>query len=145
MPAARAVSARGVASEARAAPPQNPPRRGETGRPGTPGRKPVHEPLQTGIKAIDAMTPIGRGQRELLIGDRKTGKTTVAIDTIINQRDNWKSGDPKKQVRCIYVAIGQKASTVSSVKGTLEEPGPMEHTTHVNSPASEPAAFQYPV
>src|SRR5213078_1998469 len=85
----------------------------------------------------------GRGQRELLIGDRKTGKTTVAIDTIINQRDNWQSGDPKKQVRCIYVAIGQKASTVSSVKGTLEEHGAMEYTTIVNSPASDPAGFKY--
>src|SRR2546423_1805533 len=95
-------------------------------------RQGVTEPLQTGIKAIDSMTPIGRGQRELLIGDRKTGKTTVAIDTIINQRDNWLSGDPKKQVRCIYVAIGQKASTVSSVKGTLEEHGAMEYTTIVN-------------
>src|SRR5256885_1048955 len=106
-------------------------------------RQGVSEPLQTGIKAIDAMTPIGRGQRELLIGDRKTGKTTVAIDTIINQRDNWKSGDPKKQVRCIYVAIGQTASTVSSVKGTLEEHGAMEYTTIVNSPASDPAGFKY--
>src|SRR5215468_9453790 len=84
-------------------------------------RRKVNEPLQTGIKAIDAMTPIGRGQRELIIGDRKTGKTTVAIDTIINQRANWKSGDPKKQVRCIYVAIGQRGATVASVKGTLEE------------------------
>src|SRR3989440_3667910 len=106
-------------------------------------RQGVTEPLQTGIKAIDAMTPIGRGQRELLIGDRKTGKTTVAIDTIINQRDNWKSGDPKRQVRCIYVAIGQKASTVSSVKGTLEQHGAMEYTTIVNSPASDPAGFKY--
>src|SRR4051794_35313392 len=106
-------------------------------------RQGVTEPLQTGIKAIDSMTPIGRGQRELLIGDRKTGKTTVAIDTIINQRDNWLSGDPKKQVRCIYVAIGQKASTVSSVKGTLEEHGAMEYTTIVNSPASDPAGFKY--
>src|SRR3989440_5623219 len=106
-------------------------------------RQGVSEPLQTGIKAIDAMTPVGRGQRELLIGDRKTGKTTVAIDTIINQRDNWLSGDPKKQVRCIYVAIGQKASTVSSVKGTLEEHGAMEYTTIVNSPASDPAGFKY--
>jgi F-type H+/Na+-transporting ATPase subunit alpha len=106
-------------------------------------RQGVSEPLQTGIKAIDSMTPIGRGQRELIIGDRKTGKTTVAIDTIINQRDNWRSGDPKKQVRCIYVAIGQKASTVSSVKGTLEEHGAMEYTTIVNSPASDPAGYKY--
>ncbi len=106
-------------------------------------RKSVHEPLATGIKAIDSMTPIGRGQRQLIIGDRKTGKTSVALDAIINQRDNWKSGDPKKQVRCIYVAIGQKASTVASVKGTLEAAGAMEYTTIVNSPASDPAGFKY--
>jgi F-type H+-transporting ATPase subunit alpha len=106
-------------------------------------RKSVHEPLQTGLKAIDAMTPIGRGQRQLIIGDRKTGKTTVALDTIINQRQNWLSGDPKKQVRCIYVAIGQKASTIASVKGTLEEAGAMEYTTIVASPASDPAGFKY--
>jgi len=106
-------------------------------------RKSVHEALQTGIKAIDSMTPIGRGQRQLIIGDRKTGKTSVAIDTILNQRDNWKSGDPVKQVRCIYVAIGQKASTVASVKGTLEAAGAMEYTTIVNSPASDPAGFKY--
>ncbi len=106
-------------------------------------RQPVKEPLQTGIKAIDAMTPIGRGQRELIIGDRKTGKTTVAIDTILNQRDNWKSGDPKKQVRCIYVAIGQKASTIASIRGTLEERGALEYTTIVASPASDPAGFKY--
>src|SRR5436190_2140289 len=97
----------------------------------------------SGIEAIDAMTPIGRGQRQLIIGDRKTGKTTVAIDTIINQRDNWKSGDPKKQVRCIYVAIGQKASTIASVRGTLEEHGAMEYTTIVAAPASDPAGFKY--
>ncbi|HKT03458.1 MAG TPA: F0F1 ATP synthase subunit alpha [Rugosimonospora sp.] len=106
-------------------------------------RRKVNEPLQTGIKAIDAMTPIGRGQRELIIGDRKTGKTTVAIDTIINQRANWKSGDPKKQVRCIYVAIGQKGSTIASVKGTLEEHGAMEYTTIVAAPASDPAGYKY--
>ncbi|MDT5038898.1 MAG: F-type H+/Na+-transporting ATPase subunit alpha [Micromonosporaceae bacterium] len=106
-------------------------------------RQPVNEPLQTGIKAIDAMTPIGRGQRQLIIGDRKTGKTTVAIDTILNQRDNWRSGDPKKQVRCIYVAIGQKASTVSSIRATLEERGALEYTTIVASPASDPAGFKY--
>jgi F-type H+-transporting ATPase subunit alpha len=106
-------------------------------------RQPVKEPLQTGIKAIDAMTPIGRGQRQLIIGDRKTGKTTVAIDTILNQRDNWKSGDPKKQVRCIYVAIGQKASTIASIRGTLEEQGALEYTTIVASPASDPAGFKY--
>jgi F-type H+/Na+-transporting ATPase subunit alpha len=106
-------------------------------------RQPVNEPLQTGIKAIDSMIPIGRGQRELIIGDRKTGKTTVAVDTILNQRDNWRSGDPKKQVRCIYVAIGQKGSTIASIKGTLEEHGAMEYTTIVASPASDPAGFKY--
>jgi F-type H+-transporting ATPase subunit alpha len=106
-------------------------------------RKSVHEALETGIKAIDSMTPIGRGQRQLLIGDRKTGKTSVALDAIINQRDNWKSGDPKKQVRCIYVAIGQKASTIASVKGTLEQTGAMAYTTIVAAPASDPAGFKY--
>jgi F-type H+-transporting ATPase subunit alpha len=106
-------------------------------------RQGVTEALQTGIKAIDAMTAIGRGQRQLIIGDRKTGKTTIAIDTILNQRDNWKSGDPKRQVRCIYVAIGQRASTIASVKGTLEERGAMEYTTIVASPASDPAGFKY--
>src|SRR5437763_2860145 len=106
-------------------------------------RQPVSEPLQTGIKAIDAMTAIGRGQRQLIIGDRQTGKSAIALDAIINQRENWQSGDPKKQVKCIYVAIGQKASTVSSVKGTLEEHGAMEYTTIVNSPASDPAGFKY--
>jgi F-type H+/Na+-transporting ATPase subunit alpha len=106
-------------------------------------RQSVFEPLQTGIKAIDSMTPIGRGQRELIIGDRKTGKTTVALDTIINQRANWRSGDPVKQVRCIYVAIGQKASTIAAIKGTLEEAGAMEYTTIVASPASDPAGFKY--
>jgi len=106
-------------------------------------RQSVKEPLQTGIKAIDAMTPIGRGQRQLIIGDRKTGKTTIALDTIINQRDNWQSGDPQKQVRCIYVAIGQKASTIASIKGTLEERGAMEYTTIVASPASDPAGFKF--
>ena len=89
-------------------------------------RQPVKEPLATGIKAIDAMTAIGRGQRQLIIGDRQTGKTAVAIDTIINQRDNWKSGDPKKRVKCIYVAIGQKGSTIASVRAALEEAGAME-------------------
>lgn len=106
-------------------------------------RQSVDEPLQTGIKAIDAMTPVGRGQRQLIIGDRKTGKTTVALDTILNQRDNWRTGDPKKQVRCIYVAIGQKASTIASIKGILEEAGAMEYTTIVASPASDPAGFKY--
>jgi F-type H+-transporting ATPase subunit alpha len=106
-------------------------------------RQPVNEPLQTGLKAIDSMTPIGRGQRQLIIGDRKTGKTTIALDTILNQRDNWVSGDPKRQVRCIYVAIGQKASTIAAVKGTLEERGAMEYTTIVAAPASDPAGFKY--
>src|SRR5690349_14005954 len=106
-------------------------------------RQGVTEALQTGIKAIDAMTAIGRGQRQLIIGDRKTGKTSIAIDAIINQRDNWKSGDPKKQVRCIYVAIGQKASTIAAVKGLLEVRGAMEYTTIVASPASDPAGFKY--
>ncbi|MPZ26561.1 MAG: F0F1 ATP synthase subunit alpha, partial [Micromonosporaceae bacterium] len=104
---------------------------------------PVKEPLQTGIKAIDSMIPIGRGQRELIIGDRKTGKTTIAIDTIINQRAYWQTGDPAKQVRCIYVAIGQKGSTVASVKHTLEQHGAMEYTTIVSAPASDPAGFKY--
>jgi F-type H+-transporting ATPase subunit alpha len=106
-------------------------------------RQPVKEALLTGIKAIDAMTAIGRGQRQLIIGDRKTGKTTIAIDTILNQRANWESGDPTRQVRCIYVAIGQKASTIASVKGILEERGAMEYTTIVASPASDPAGFKY--
>ncbi|MET7746923.1 F0F1 ATP synthase subunit alpha [Micromonospora sp. NPDC005367] len=111
--------------------------------PNVTARQSVFEPLQTGIKAIDAMTPIGRGQRQLIIGDRKTGKTTVALDAILNQRENWRSGDPKKQVRCIYVAIGQKASTIASIKGQLEEAGAMEYTTIVASPASDPAGFKY--
>ncbi|MGZ4452239.1 MAG: F0F1 ATP synthase subunit alpha [Nocardioides sp.] len=106
-------------------------------------RKSVHEPLATGIKAIDAMTPIGRGQRQLIIGDRATGKTTIAIDTIINQKQNWESGDPTKQVRCIYVAIGQKGSTIASVRGALEEAGALEYTTIVASPASDSAGFKY--
>jgi len=106
-------------------------------------RQPVKEPMQTGIKAIDAMTAIGRGQRQLIIGDRQTGKTAVCLDTIINQRSNWESGDPKKQVRCIYVAIGQKGSTIASVKGALEEYGAMDYTTIVAAPASDPAGFKY--
>ena len=106
-------------------------------------RQEVNEPLQTGIKAIDAMTPIGRGQRQLIIGDRKTGKTAIAVDTIINQKEFWDSGDPKKQVRCIYVGIGQKGSTVASVKATLEEAGAMEYTTIISAPASDPAGFKY--
>ena len=106
-------------------------------------RQSVNEPLQTGIKAIDAMTPIGRGQRQLIIGDRKTGKTAIALDAIINQRRNWESGDPKKQVRCIYVAIGQKGSTIAEVRGTLERAGALEYTTIVHSPASDPAGYKY--
>ena len=106
-------------------------------------RKSVHEPLQTGIKAIDSMTPIGRGQRQLIIGDRQTGKTAVAIDTIINQKEFWDTGDPKKQVRCIYVAIGQKGSTIASVRGALEEAGALEYTTIVAAPASDSAGFKY--
>ncbi|CAB4674034.1 unannotated protein [freshwater metagenome] len=106
-------------------------------------RQPVKEPLLTGIKAIDAMTAIGRGQRQLVIGDRQTGKTAVCLDTILNQRENWLSGDPKKQVRCVYVAIGQKGSTIASVKGVLEEYGALEYTTIVASPASDPAGFKY--
>ncbi|MDZ5662521.1 F0F1 ATP synthase subunit alpha [Nocardioides sp. zg-1308] len=106
-------------------------------------RKSVHEPLATGIKAIDAMTPIGRGQRQLIIGDRATGKTTIAIDTIINQKQNWETGDPDKQVRCIYVAIGQKGSTIASVRGALEKAGALEYTTIVASPASDSAGFKY--
>ncbi len=106
-------------------------------------RKSVHEPLQTGIKAIDSMIPIGRGQRQLIIGDRQTGKTTVAVDTILNQKPNWESGDPTKQVRCIYVAIGQKGSTIASVRGTLEDAGALEYTTIVAAPASDSAGFKY--
>jgi F-type H+-transporting ATPase subunit alpha len=111
--------------------------------PGVMDRKSVHEPMQTGIKAIDAMIPIGRGQRQLIIGDRQTGKTAIAIDTIINQKANWESGDESKQVRCIYVAIGQKGSTIAAVKGALEDAGAMEYTTIVASPASDPAGFKY--
>jgi F-type H+-transporting ATPase subunit alpha len=106
-------------------------------------RQPVKEPMQTGIKAIDAMTAIGRGQRQLIIGDRQTGKTAIAIDTIINQKANWESGDPKKQVRCIYVAIGQKGSTIAAVKQSLEEAGAMEYTTIVAAPASDVAGYKY--
>jgi F-type H+/Na+-transporting ATPase subunit alpha len=106
-------------------------------------RQPVGEPMQTGIKAIDAMTPVGRGQRQLVIGDRQTGKTAVCIDTIINQKANWESGDPKKQVKCVYVAIGQKGSTVAEVVNKLTEYGAMEYTCVVSAPASSPAPFQY--
>ncbi|MGW4640070.1 F0F1 ATP synthase subunit alpha [Sphaerisporangium sp. NPDC004334] len=106
-------------------------------------RQPVKEPLQTGLKAIDAMTPIGRGQRQLIIGDRGTGKTAIAVDTILNQRENWATGDPTKQVRCVYVAIGQKGSTIAQVRARLEEAGAMEYTTIVAAPASDPAGFKY--
>lgn len=111
--------------------------------PGVTMRKSVHEPLQTGIKAIDAMIPIGRGQRQLIIGDRQTGKTAIAVDAILNQRSNWESGDVEKQVRCIYVAIGQKASTIASVRQTLEDNGALEYTTIVAAPASESAGLKY--
>ncbi|MGI8901064.1 MAG: F0F1 ATP synthase subunit alpha [Nocardioides sp.] len=111
--------------------------------PGVMSRKSVHEPLATGIKAIDSLTPIGRGQRQLIIGDRATGKSTIAIDTIINQRQNWETSDPVKQVRCIYVAIGQKGSTIAAVRGALEEAGALEYTTIVASPASDSAGFKY--
>ena len=106
-------------------------------------RKPVSEPMQTGLKAIDVMTPIGRGQRQLIIGDRKTGKTSICTDTIINQKANWESGDPSKQVRCIYVAIGQKGSTIAGVQAALEEYGAMEYTTIVAAPASDSAGFKW--
>ncbi|MBO2456518.1 F0F1 ATP synthase subunit alpha [Actinomadura violacea] len=106
-------------------------------------RQSVKEPLQTGIKAIDAMTPIGRGQRQLVIGDRQTGKTTVCVDTIINQKEAWETGDPAKQVRCVYVAVGQKGSTIANVRRSLEEAGALEYTTIVAAPASEPAGYKY--
>jgi F-type H+-transporting ATPase subunit alpha len=106
-------------------------------------RQGVNQPLQTGIKAIDAMIPIGRGQRQLIIGDRKTGKTAIAVDTIMNQKSAWESGDPEQQVRCIYVAIGQKGSTIAAVRGALEEAGALEYTTIVAAPASDPAGYKY--
>jgi F-type H+-transporting ATPase subunit alpha len=106
-------------------------------------RQPVKEPLQTGLKAIDAMTPIGRGQRQLIIGDRQTGKSAIGIDAIINQRANWESGDEKLRVRCIYVAIGQKGSTIAQIRGALEEAGAMEYTTIVAAPASDPSGYKY--
>ena len=111
--------------------------------PGVVQRQPVKEPLQTGIKAIDAMTAIGRGQRQLIIGDRQTGKTAIAIDSIINQRANWASGDEKLQVRCIYVAVGQKGSTIAQVRQALEDAGAMEYTTIVAAPASDPSGYKY--
>jgi F-type H+-transporting ATPase subunit alpha len=106
-------------------------------------RQEVNEPLQTGIKAIDSMTPIGRGQRQLIIGDRKTGKTAVCVDTIINQKQNWATGDPKQQVRCIYVAIGQKGSTIAGIRQSLEDAGALEYTTIVAAPASDPAGYKW--
>jgi len=115
----------------------------ETQAPSVVERQPVKEPLQTGIKAIDAMTAIGRGQRQLIIGDRQTGKTAIGIDAIINQRANWESGDPQLQVRCIYVAVGQRASAIASVRGALEENGALEYTTIVAAPASDPAGYKY--
>lgn len=111
--------------------------------PGIIQRKSVHEPMQSGIKAIDALVPIGRGQRELIIGDRQTGKTTLAIDTIINQRAINMAGDPKKKLHCIYVAIGQKQSSVANIVRTLEDAGAMEYTTVVAATASDPAPMQY--
>lgn len=105
-------------------------------------RQPVGEPMATGITAIDALTAIGRGQRQLVIGDRKTGKTAVCIDAIINQKANWATGDPTKQVRCIYVAIGQKGSTIAGVKSALEAHGAMEYTTIVAAPASDSMRLQ---
>ncbi len=108
--------------------------------PGVIFRQPVKQPLQTGLKAIDAMIPIGRGQRELIIGDRQTGKTAVAIDTIINQKENYEKGNP---VYCIYVAVGQKGSTVANIAATLEKAGAMPYTTIVTATASDPAALQY--
>src|SRR5712671_1588728 len=131
----RVVNALGVAIDGQGPIPQENLRRLEIQAPGITGRKPVHEPLQTGIKAIDAMTPIGRGQRELIIGDRKTGKTTVAIDTILNQKGQG--------VKCIYVAIGQKGSTVAQTVETLREHGALEYTVVVSAPASDEAVFKY--
>ncbi|MBR4962542.1 MAG: F0F1 ATP synthase subunit alpha, partial [Muribaculaceae bacterium] len=108
--------------------------------PGVIYRQPVNQPLQTGIKAVDAMIPIGRGQRELIIGDRQTGKTTIAVDTIINQRKNFEAGDP---VYCIYVAIGQKASSVAALVNTLKEHGAMDYTIVLAANASDPASMRY--
>ncbi len=111
--------------------------------PGIIPRKSVHEPMQTGLKALDSLVPVGRGQRELIIGDRQTGKTAVALDTILNQRENWKSGDEKKRLYCIYVVIGQKRSTVAQVVKTLEDAGAMEYTIVVSATASDPAPLQF--
>src|SRR4051812_28595361 len=131
----RVVDPLGNAVDGKGPTPQDPRGGLETRAPGIAGGKPVHEPLQTGIKAIDAMTPIGRGQRELIIGDRKTGKTTIAIDTILAQKGQG--------VKCIYVAIGQKGSTVAQTVATLEEHGAMDYTVVVNAPAADEAVFKY--
>ncbi len=131
----RVVNALGVPIDAKGPIPQTEQRRLEVQAPGITGRKPVHEPLQTGIKAIDAMTAVGRGQRELIIGDRKTGKTTVAIDTILNQKGQG--------VKCIYVAIGQKGSTVAQIVETLRQYGALEYTVVVSAPADNEAVFKY--
>jgi F-type H+-transporting ATPase subunit alpha len=131
----RVVNALGKPIDAKGPIPQDHLRRLEVQAPGITGRQPVHEPLQTGIKAIDAMTAIGRGQRELIIGDRKTGKTTVAIDTILNQKGQG--------VKCIYVAIGQKGSTVAQTVETLRQYGALEYTVVVSAPASDEAVFKY--
>jgi F-type H+-transporting ATPase subunit alpha len=131
----RVVNALGVPIDAKGPIPGTEQRRLEVQAPGITGRRPVHEPLQTGIKAIDAMTAIGRGQRELIIGDRKTGKTTVAIDTILNQKGQG--------VKCIYVAIGQKGSTVAQIVETLRQYGALEYTVVVSAPADNEAVFKY--
>src|SRR3954447_24091218 len=131
----RVVNALGTPIDGKGPIPQDHVRRLEIQAPGITGRKPVHEPLQTGIKAIDAMTPVGRGQRELIIGDRKTGKTTIAVDTILNQKGQG--------VKCIYVAIGQKGSTVAQTVETLTEHGAMDYTVVVNAPAADEAVFKY--
>jgi F-type H+/Na+-transporting ATPase subunit alpha len=131
----RVVNALGIAIDGKGPIPEENQRRLEIQAPGITGRQPVHEPLQTGIKAIDAMTPVGRGQRELIIGDRKTGKTTIAVDTILNQKGQG--------VKCIYVAVGQKGSTVAQTVETLREHGALEYTVVVSAPASDEAVFKY--
>ena len=118
-------------------------RRIEVKAPGIVPRRSVSEPMQTGLKALDALVPIGRGQRELIIGDRQTGKTAVAVDTIVNQKQNWESGDEKKRLYCIYVAIGQKRSTVAQIVKALEDNGAMAYTTVVAATASDPAPMQF--
>ena len=118
-------------------------RRIEVKAPGIIARESVSEPMQTGLKALDTLVPIGRGQRELIIGDRQTGKTAVAVDTIINQKQNWESGDEKRRLYCVYVAVGQKRSTVAQIVKTLEDHGAMEYTTIVAATASDPAPMQF--